>query len=205
VGRTTSTVFGLALVLALLLGVATTALAGTGVGARFQLGKLNTVDAVTRLAGTVAGPSLQIDNNSAEASATALNLQVEPGKAPLTVDPAAGKATYLDADELDGRDASELEPRGYAQVSYNGPALEPGSSKGVIDVMRTAQNVYCFDLSFTPRAAVASAHLNNNATVGTMISPDFGCPAPYTDAAAKVYGANDSSVHSDVSFGIVFM
>ena len=204
VGRTASMVFGLALVMALILGVATTALAGTGVGARFQLGKLNTVDAVTKLAGSVASPSLQIDNNSTNASATALNLQVEPGKPPLTVDSAAGKATNLDADRLDGRDSSELEPRGYAQINHNGPTVS-SSAKGVIDVVRTTANVYCFDLAFTPKAAVASANFNNNATVGTLILPATGCPAPYTDAAARTYGANDSSVHGDVSFGIVFM
>ena len=56
--RTTTTVVGLAIMLALVFGVATTALAGTGVGARFDLGKTNTVNAVTRLVGSVAGPSL---------------------------------------------------------------------------------------------------------------------------------------------------
>jgi hypothetical protein len=205
VGRTACMVFGLALVMALLFGVATTALAGTGVGARFQLGQTNTVNAVSRLVGSVAGPSLQIDNNSTDASATALNLQVEPGRAPLTVDPAAGKATNLNADRIDGLSSEELAPRGYAQINHNGPALVPGSSKGVIDVVRTTANVYCFDLSFTPKTAVASANFNNNATVGTLILPATGCPAPYTDAAARTYGANDSSVHGDVSFGIVFM
>jgi hypothetical protein len=205
VGRTASMVFGLALVMALIFGVATTALAGTGVGARFQLGQTNTVNAITRLVGSVAGPSLQIDNNSADPSATALDLRVEPGKAPLTVDSTAGKATNLNADELDGLSSEELAPRGYAQINHNGPSVVPGSSRGVIDVMRTTANVYCFDLAFTPRAAVASANFNNNATVGTLILPATGCPTPYTDAAARTYGANDSSVHGDVSFGIVFM
>ena len=204
VGRTACMVFGLALVMALLFGVATAALAGTGVGARFQLGQTNTVNAVTRLVGSVAGPSLQIDNNSTDASATALNLQVEPGRAPLTVDSAAGKATNLNADRIDGLSSEELAPRGYAQINHNGPTVS-ASAKGVIDVVRTTQDVYCFDLSFTPKAAVASANFNNNATVGTLILPASGCPAPFTDAAARTYGANDSSVHGDVSFGIVFM
>jgi hypothetical protein len=83
--RTTTTVVGLAIMLALVLGVASTALAGTGVGATLNLGKINTADAVSRLVGSVAGPSLKVDNNSAGASATALDLQVEPGRAPMKV------------------------------------------------------------------------------------------------------------------------
>jgi hypothetical protein len=65
--RTTTTVVGLAIMLALVLGAATTALAGTGVGARFDLGKTNTVNQISKLVGSVAGPSLQVDNNSPDA------------------------------------------------------------------------------------------------------------------------------------------
>ena len=95
--------------------------------------------------------------------------------------------------------------QGYAQVNHTGPTL--ASSKGVVGVERssTVTGLYCFDLSFTPRVAVASGHINNNATVGTILGGFSGCQAPYTDAAAKVYGANDSAPHNDVSFGIVFL
>jgi hypothetical protein len=77
VARATTFMVGLAVHLALTVWLASTALAGTGVGARFDLGKVNTVNAITKLVGSVAGPSLQIDNNSADAAATALDLQVE--------------------------------------------------------------------------------------------------------------------------------
>src|SRR5215210_6697153 len=102
--RTTTTLVGLAIMLALVFGVATTALAGTGIGARFDLGKTNTVNQVSKLVGSVAGPSLLIDNNSTNAAATALDLQVEAGKAPMKVNSAA-KVANLNADELDGMDA----------------------------------------------------------------------------------------------------
>jgi hypothetical protein len=62
VGRVTTYLVGLAVILAFSVGVTTTALAGTGVGAVFNLGQINTVGAVSTLAGSVAGPSLQIDN-----------------------------------------------------------------------------------------------------------------------------------------------
>jgi hypothetical protein len=103
--RATTTVVGLAIMLALVLGVASTALAGTGVGATLNLGKINTVDAVSKPVGNVAGPSLRVDNNSAGASATALDLQVEPGKAPMKVN-SDGRVTNLNADKLDGKGAS---------------------------------------------------------------------------------------------------
>ena len=107
--RTTTTVVGLAIMLALVLGVATTALAGTGVGARFDLGKTNAVNQISKLVGSVAGPSLQIDNNSADVRATALDLQVEPGKAPMSVN-SDGRVANLNADKLDGQEASAFMP-----------------------------------------------------------------------------------------------
>jgi hypothetical protein len=100
-------------------------------------------------------------------------------------------------------------PRGYAQVKVAPATVTLTGAKGINGVQRSTTNssVYCFDLTFTPRTAVASAHLNNNATVGTALGSGVpnGCTAPYRDAAARTYGANDSSDHSDVNFGIVFI
>ena len=100
-------------------------------------------------------------------------------------------------------------PRGYAQVKVTAATVTLAGAKGINGVQRSTSNssVYCFDLTFTPKTAVASAHLNNNATVGTVLGSGVpaGCAAPYRDAAAKTYGANDSSDHSDVNFGIVFI
>jgi hypothetical protein len=103
----TTTIVGLAIMLALVFGVATTALAGTGIGATFNLGKTNTVNAVSKLVGSVVGPSLQIDNNSAEFGATALRLEVEPGRPPMTVS-SETKVVNLNADRLDDREASSF-------------------------------------------------------------------------------------------------
>jgi hypothetical protein len=205
-GKATTFLIGLAVMLALVFGVATMALAGTGVGARFDLGKTNTVNAISRLVGSVAGPNLLIDNNSTNSSATALDLQVESGKPPLKVN-SEKKVAKLNADKLDDIDSSELAPRGYAQVSHSGPTLVPGSFKGVIDVQRPTTGLYCFDLSFTPKAAVASGHINNNATVGTILgsSVPSACTGEFRDAAARTYAANTSAAQDDLSFGIVFM
>jgi hypothetical protein len=60
VGRATVFLVGLAVVLALLFGIAAAALAGTGVGATFNLGKTNTVDAISRLVGSTASSMLLV-------------------------------------------------------------------------------------------------------------------------------------------------
>src|SRR5215204_473082 len=131
-GRATTFLVGLAVVLALSVGLASTALAGTGVGARFDLGKTNTVSAVTKLVGSVAGPSLQIDNNSTNAAATTLDLQVEAGKTPMKVNSAA-KVANLNADKLDGMDASQLGGlSGVTQVE------QPGGVNDSVDTKTTS-------------------------------------------------------------------
>jgi hypothetical protein len=63
------------------------------VGATLNLGKINTVDAVSKLVGSVVGPSLRVDNNFAEAWATVVDLQVEPGKAPMKINSSARSPT----------------------------------------------------------------------------------------------------------------
>ena len=72
------------------------------------LGTVNTVSALSKLAGSVAGPSLQIiDNNSTNASATALELQVEADKAPMKVN-SSTEVESLNADHVDGHSASSF-------------------------------------------------------------------------------------------------
>jgi hypothetical protein len=107
IGRGTATVMGVAVFLALTVGLASTAVAGTGVGARFDLGKTNAVNAISSLVGSVAGPSLKIDNNSTGTGATALRLEVEPGKPPMTVN-STTEVQGLNVDSLDGLNSSEF-------------------------------------------------------------------------------------------------
>jgi hypothetical protein len=127
--RATTTIVGLAIMLALVFGVATTALAGTGIGATFNLGQTNTVNQISTLIGIVAGPSLQIDNNSTDASATALDLQVESGKAPMKVN-SDKQVANLNADKVDGKSAGEIGVNGLEQVVVFS-AINSNSSKFV--------------------------------------------------------------------------
>jgi hypothetical protein len=82
VGRATVFLVGLAVLLAVIFGVSSVALAG--VGATFNLGKKNSVNQLSQLVGSTNNALLRIDNNAGN-DATALDLRVEPGLAPMKV------------------------------------------------------------------------------------------------------------------------
>jgi hypothetical protein len=139
--RGTSMALGVAVMLAVVLGVATTALGATG--GNFILGKANSATTMSKLAASIARPTLQLVNKSTETAATALNLSVASGKAPLKVNASAGTATNLSADKLDGKDSSEfasytrtviVSPTG--TPSENGTALKNALS-GITDASET--------------------------------------------------------------------
>lgn len=81
VGRATVFMVGLAVILALLFGVASTAFGANG--GNFILGSLNnTATALTKLTGNVNGSAMQIVNNNTGTNDNALNLSVQPGRLP---------------------------------------------------------------------------------------------------------------------------
>jgi hypothetical protein len=106
-GRGTATMMGLAVMIAVVLGLGTTALAAVP-GDPFKLGEINTVDAVSTLAGNVSGPTLSVENDESNRAATALNLRMgNPNLAPMQTN-ATGRVVNLNADAIDGRDASSF-------------------------------------------------------------------------------------------------
>ena len=121
VGRTASMVFGLALVMALVIGAASTAWSATG--GNFILGKGNAADAMTRLAGAagVDGPMLQLVNKNADPDDTALELRVQAGEAPMRVN-SDTKVANLNADMVDGLSSKQLQ----GQTGPPGPQGEQG-------------------------------------------------------------------------------
>src|SRR5215218_7782981 len=109
VGRATVIMVGLAMILALVLGVASMALGANG--NPWILGQGNVATAITALGGAagVDGPMLRITNNDAGSDDTALDLKVQPQEAPMTVNSSA-KVTNLNADKLDGKHAGAFLP-----------------------------------------------------------------------------------------------
>ena len=122
IGRTTALAIGLAVTLALVLGVATVALAAVP-GDPFKLGKVNIIsNATTVLKGTAPdggamlqlqrdsgkGPVLDIKNTNPASNSRGVNIQVANGQAPISVVPGAGKASNLNVDQLDGKDQQDF-------------------------------------------------------------------------------------------------
>ena|SRR5215218_911055 len=117
--RATTVVVGLAIMLGLIFGVATSAFGANG--GNFILGSLNnTATAITKLTGTVGGgPALQVSNPSTATGSTALDLQVATGKAPMKVN-SQTKVTNLNADKLDGQDSTTIGKEKWAVVNQDG-------------------------------------------------------------------------------------
>ena len=127
VGRATSAVVGLAIVLALVVGVASAAVGANG--QNFILGQLNKATAKTQLNGNVSGgPALQVNNTNTNAGSRALQLGVAQNKPPIVVNASAGKAANLNADEVDGNDSSEIGINGLERV-FKSSALNSDSPK----------------------------------------------------------------------------
>ena len=107
VGRATTFMVGLAVIVALTVGVAGAAFGANG--GRLILGSLNnTATAITKLTSTVGGgPAMQVSNPSTATGSTALDLQVATGKAPMKVN-SQTKVANLNSDKVDGLDATQL-------------------------------------------------------------------------------------------------
>jgi hypothetical protein len=123
VGRATVFLVGLAVILALVFGLASTALGANG--DPWRLGQSNVATAITILAGAtgVDGSMVRITNNNADANDTALDLRVQDGEAPMTVNRTT-KVTNLNADQLDGEDSTQFAD---ATHSHSGADITSGT------------------------------------------------------------------------------
>jgi hypothetical protein len=81
---------------------ATTTLTGTGQGSDGAL-------QVRKTAGTL-GPAVRIENSAGGVSQPGLSIKTQPGQSPIQVNSDAGKANFLDADKLDGKDSKDFLP-----------------------------------------------------------------------------------------------
>jgi len=128
VGRATALAIGLGVSLALLLGAATVALAAVP-GDPLKLGRVNTINAVSTLVGSVSGSMLTVDNNSTALGATALDLRVEPTRDPLKVN-STSKVDNLNVDRLDNFNSSDFVTDGSREVLPNDTYVNEASKLG---------------------------------------------------------------------------
>jgi hypothetical protein len=92
------------IVSAVVILAATAALAGSGVGGIFNLGKTNSVNRPSALVGKTAGAMLRVQNKG---SGPAASFQVAAGKAPFAVNSNV-TVTNLNADMVDGKSSSDF-------------------------------------------------------------------------------------------------
>jgi hypothetical protein len=88
------------------LAIASALVASTALGAPKAVSMmLNTSNALTTLIASLAGPVLRISNTS---PGPALALDVPAAQAPIVISAGAGKVANLDADKLDGHEATDF-------------------------------------------------------------------------------------------------
>ncbi|MFL5799674.1 MAG: hypothetical protein ACJ77A_17305 [Actinomycetota bacterium] len=109
--------------------MATAAMAGSGIGGVFNLGKTNTVNATSALAGSTSGAQLRVTNSG---SGPALSLNVAAGKPPMTVN-SSTKVGNLNAAFLNGL-ASSGYVQGGGQVRGFALRLTPDNSKELLAI-----------------------------------------------------------------------
>jgi hypothetical protein len=165
VGKATAFLVGSVVILALVLGVATTAMGANGQG--FVLGQLNNAAAITKLAGAVLGPNLQITNSSTDQGATALSLNVPSGRAPMKVN-SSTKVANLNADKLDGTDSKTFGTFMATSQSVTGTCTSAGVWKGCAGYRVTVPAGKVYDVTVW-----SSVNAQSSGSAGTLVY----CPA----------------------------
>ena len=194
VGGATVFLVGLAVILALIFGVLSRATAHTGSAGLFHLNHNNPVSALSTLTGTLAGSVLKVDNNGA---GPALSLEVGSGKAPLTVNAAAGKATNLNADKLDGLDSTDIGRQRWAVINSNGTIARSKGATSFTRKLGTGHYQVAFDTS-----------VNNCAYVATT-SSGFAGPTGVREGSSgfstdvEVFTTTTSGTNADLPFHLI--
>jgi hypothetical protein len=181
---------------AILVLLAATAVAGTGVGGVFNLGADNAVNKTTTLRNTASftGPQLQVKNSAGD---SALDLQVNAGTPPLTVNTSA-KIAKLNADELDGLDSTAFARRApppWTLVSGTTPSSSPVPGRFI------CANGVCWDSygsGFSPAAYTKDAfgfvHLKGLARCqGPCPLELFVLPAGYRPAERSAFPSTSNN------------
>ena len=118
-----------------LLGAVAPTIAGTGIGAVFNLGKTNSVSATTTLTSGASTRTLQVTNSG---SGAALQLTTKTTVAPLKVNSSI-KVANLNADRLDGIDSTGfVRPSGLVLINAGFADWTPQNPSTTLDIGRNS-------------------------------------------------------------------
>jgi hypothetical protein len=190
VGRATVFCVGLAVILAVALGAATTALAAVP-GDPFKLGKVNRLDEISILVGSNSGALLRVNN---EGSGPSLDLRVEEGEAPVKVDSDTRVANF-NADKLDGQSADQLVR--VASVTGDSPLAD--GTTGTVATTRINAPASGF---LVIDAGSDFSSFNENAFVDCFIEVD-NTFAPGSERRIDLNGVSDVNQQEDCSTNTV--
>jgi hypothetical protein len=193
-----SALFGGAVVtLALVLGMASMAFGANG--GNFILGQNNSASLLTKLTGNVNGSAMQVVNNNADANDTALNLSVQSGEAPMRVN-SATKVTSLNADQLDGKDASTIGRELWAVVGSNGNLVRGNGVVGAGHLGQTGAYVVQFNRSVSGCAYTATTSNGSAGPTGV----DEGTDHPgFLAQQVIVFTVSTNGTNADLPFHLI--
>ena len=157
--------------------VSSSAFAGAGIGAPFNLGRINSVDAKSILQGDVDGPNLQVRNSGV---GPGLGIVVAAGKPPITVNAGAGVARNLKASFA--TTAGEAATAGEAlSAAVLGSGLTETGAFGVGCVAAAAADVCRSAATFAfPLSSAPVVHY-----IVSGVTPPSQCPGTVADPQAE--------------------
>jgi hypothetical protein len=177
---------------ALVLIMAGTAVAGSGIGGVFNLGRTNTVNYVTTLVGSYASRLLQVTNTSTSSAAVGAQIRASYGtplqligstsKPPFTTNSAV-KVPYLNADRLDYLDSTQFQRANAAAGgdltgAYPGPSIAANAvgSEEVTDESLTQDDIGDNQIwggvgAACPTCAGVHDHIKDGTVVGSDLAP----------------------------------
>jgi hypothetical protein len=176
-------------------------------GDAWRLGRNNAATAITRLGGIagVDGPMLSLTNNNAATNDTALDLKVQSGEPPMTVNSSA-KVANLNSDQLDGKDSGQFATRLHALIKGSDGSLVRGN--GVTAQFKTASPSaggyeVIFDRDVTNCVYVATLASENAGRGGDGPAGEIGVRALSTNPnGVAVSTFNSSGTLANSSFSL---
>ena len=187
---------------AVLLGLAVpaTTLAGSGLGAVFNLGSTNTVNRTSVLRGSTASAELQVTNTG---TGPALKLTTKPGTAPLQVS-STTKVVNLNADRLDGLNSTAFRKTADAVDAATLDGLDSTAFRKTADAVDAATLDGLDSTAFRKTAdAVDAATLGGVAAAGFVGSPSGASQALLRGRLTEPLGSGNGAILSVAGFGSI--